>query len=312
MKAIIFEKFGSADVLKEAEVPMPIVNSGEVLVKIRHTSVNPVDWKIREGFLKDILPHQFPIIPGWDVAGEIASLSPESKHQFNVGDQVYAYTRLPVVHSGTYAEYISIPESYLAHKPKNLSTAESAAIPLVALTAYQALVETAQLSATDRVLILGGSGGVGSFAIQFAKIWGANVVATTSASNLDYLKSLGASEAIDYTSSNWINKLKELAQDQAGYDVILDAVGGETLKQVESIAGSNTRIVSIVDTPKRGNYHFVYPNGEQLQKITNFFENKKLKLPEIKIKNIREAKEAQEESAKRHIRGKLVLEVNFQ
>jgi NADPH2:quinone reductase len=308
MKAIIFEKFGSAEVLKEAELPTPEMQRGEVLIHIQHTSVNPVDWKIREGFLQEMLPHQFPIIPGWDLAGEVLMVG-ESVSRFKVGDRVFAYGRLPTVQNGTYAEMISLPESYLALIPSALNSAQAAAVPLAGLTAYQSLFEIAKVKEGDRVLILGGAGGVGSFAIQFANLAGAEVTATSGTSNLNYIKNLGARNAVNYTEGDLVKKLKEAAPN--GYDVVFDAIGGETLRRVQELTHQNSRIVSIVETPVRGSFHFVYPNGNHLQQIGDLFMNGKLKIPEIKIKNIREASRAQEENAQGHVRGKLVLEVDF-
>src|SRR5690606_35960069 len=148
------------------------------------------------GYLKDFLPHEFPIIPGWDAAGVVTALG-EGASRFQVGDEVYAYTRLPTVKHGTYAEYIALPEAAVALKPKNITPAAAAGIPLVGLTAWQALFDLASVKSGDTVLVTGGAGGVGSLAIQFAKSVGARVITTASAANHDYLRGLGADVAID-------------------------------------------------------------------------------------------------------------------
>jgi len=177
MNAIIFDTFGSSDVLKIGTSSTPQPKAGEVLIKISHTSVNPVDWKIREGYLQGFLPHALPIIPGWDVAGTIVARG-EGAEDFEIGDRVFAYARLPEVKNGTYAEYIALPENYVARLSDDLKNEEAAGIPLVALTAYQALHENVKVQRGDRVLITAGAGVVGSLAIQFAKLAGA-VVTTT-------------------------------------------------------------------------------------------------------------------------------------
>jgi NADPH:quinone reductase-like Zn-dependent oxidoreductase len=248
-----------------------------------------------------MFPHHFPIIPGWDVAGEVVALG-EGANSVSVGDSIYAYARLPSVQSGTYSEYIALPESYVALKPKNVSAPHAAAIPLVALTAYQGLYEVAKIQSAERVLILGGSGGVGSFAIQFAKLAGAHVTATASSANRSYLEQLGVDTVIDY---------KKDSVNAADYDLIFDTVGGESLKNALASRSAGTRFVSIVETPPQGLFHFVYPNGSQLQTMATLFEAGKLKLPEVKIRRVLEAADAQDESQRGHTRGKVVLAIDF-
>lgn len=310
MKAIIFDTFGPASVLKEAQVSSPTPKKGEVLIRISHTSVNPVDWKIREGYLKDMLPHVFPVIPGWDAAGEVVALG-EAVTNFKVGDAVYAYARLPEVHSGTYAELIALPESFVAHKPKGLTFAEAAATPLVALTAYQALHEVAKIKKGDRVLITGAAGGVGSFALQFAKIVGSEITATAGSSNQEYLKELGAHYTINYQNADAWQKISASAPE--GFDVILDTVGGETLAKAISLTKGGSRTVSIVERPPigAGEFHFVYPSGSQLEEIGKLFDSGLLQSPALSIRSIREAALAQTENAERHTRGKIVLAIDF-
>lgn len=308
MKAITFEKFGSSTVLKQDIIEQPTPAKGEILIKIKHTSVNPVDWKIREGYLQSMLPHQFPIIPGWDAAGEVIALG-ESVTTFKTGDLVYAYTRLPTVHSGTYAEFIAIPESFVAHQPKSLESFQAASVPLVGLTAYQALHEAAQIKKGDKVLIIGGSGGVGSFAIQFAKIAKAEVTAIASTTNLEYLKKLGAHHVIDYTQDDIKQEALKIAPN--GFDIVFDAVGGESLQLGSLLTHQNSRIVSIVETPSKGIFHFVYPNGKQLSVIAQMFDDGLLQIPTIQLRSIKDASLALDENQKRHTQGKIVLSIDF-
>jgi len=313
MKAIVFDEFGSSSVLKIADLANPNVAQGEVLIRLSYTSVNPVDWKIRQGFLKDMFPHTFPIIPGWDASGEVIALG-QGVSDFAIGDAVYAYSRLPIVNSGTYAELIALPADFVAKKPSILTAAEAAAVPLVGLTAYQSLKEVAQLQSGEHLLILGAAGGVGSFAVQFAKIFGAKVTATASKRNLDYVRSLGADHVIDYTEQNLIEQAETIAPQ--GFDVIFDAVGGSTLEEasalIKKIPGNAVdRIISIVDAPKNGHYHFVYPSGAALTEIAGLFTSGVLQMPPVEVRSILEAAAVQDESAKQRTRGKVVLAIDF-
>ncbi len=308
MQAIIFEKFGPSTVLRTAETPKPEPRAGEVLIEITHTSVNPVDWKIREGYLQNALPHRFPIIPGWDAAGRIAALG-SGVTEFRVGDEVYAYTRLPEVHSGTYAQFIALPAAAVAKKPASLGLAEAAAVPLVALTAYQALHEVAGIKAGDQVLVTAGSGGVGSFAIQFAKLAGAVVTTTAGTANQSYVRELGATHTLDYTREDVVQAGRRIASE--GFDVVLDGAGGKALLDATSLLKAGGRLVSIVETPAVGSYHFVYPNGVQLAEIARLFDEGKLASPAIALRSVKDAAAAQDENQKRHVRGKLVLAIDL-
>jgi NADPH:quinone reductase-like Zn-dependent oxidoreductase len=178
MKAILIERFGGEEELKLADIPVPIPRGAEVLIEVRYTSVNPVDWKIREGQMKGMIPHRFPVVLGWDAAGIVEALGPEATH-FHVGERVFAYCRKPEIHDGTYAEYVTLGEDKVARMPKNLTYRDAAAVPLAGLTAWQALFDHAHLRAGESVMIQGGAGGVGSFAVQFAKAKGASRVFAT-------------------------------------------------------------------------------------------------------------------------------------
>ena len=308
MKAIGFSRFGDSSVLETLDVTPPDLKPGEVRIALSHTSVNPVDWKIREGYLQTMFPHHFPLISGWDAAGKIIELGKDVSG-FKLGDEVYSYTRLPEVQWGTYAESIAIPSHFVSLKPQSLSLAEAAAVPLVGLTAWQALTEVGQLQKGQSVLILGASGGVGSFAVQFAIELGAKVAATTSPRNADYVRSLGAHEVLDYTDDKWTAKALVWAAN--GFDVVLDLVGGETLNKGESLVQTQGKVVSIVDQPTKGHFHFVSPNGTQLTTLAQLFESGKVKSPEIQIHSVKEAQKAQELSQAGRVRGKIVLKIDF-
>ncbi len=308
MKAIIFNEFGSSSVLHEGEVPTPVAAKGEILIRVSHTSVNPVDWKIREGFLKTMFPHIFPISPGWDAAGVVESVG-EGVTSFKRGDEVYAYARLPEVHSGTYAQFIALPEAAVSLKPKTLSSATSAGVPMVALTAYQVVHNVAKVAQGEQVLITGGAGGVGSYAIQLSNLLGGIVTSTTSTKNREYVSELGAKCIVDYTEASATSALQGAAPD--GYDVIIDTVGGEALTEAVAFIKPGGRVVSVVDTPKGGTFHFVYASGQELTAIATLFDAGSLRAPETTVRSIREAAAAQDENRTRRIRGKVVLAVDL-
>lgn len=190
MKAVFYEQYGEPDVLQYGEQPDPKVGPDSVLVDVRASSVNPVDWKITAGYLDGALPTHFPVIPGWDVAGVVVQPG-TSVTEFDAGDEVIGYVRMDTVGLGTYAEQVAAPVRTLARKPRNVSWAEAATMPLVGLTAYQSL-RAVGVGEGDTVLIHNGAGGVGTYAIQIARAWGARVLATASEKNHDFLRSLGA------------------------------------------------------------------------------------------------------------------------
>jgi NADPH2:quinone reductase len=228
MKAILIEGFGGPEQLKVGRLNVPMPGPDEVQIKIVCTAVNPVDWKIRVGMLENHMPHHFPIVLGWDAAGIISALGPNVK-KFKIGDEVFAYCRKSIIQEGTYAEYICFNADDVALKPKDLSFAQAAAIPLAGLTAWQALFDAAKLQKGESVLIQAGAGGVGSLAIQFAKIAQARVITTARKSNHNYVKSLGADQIIDYQESSLPNEVKKFAPQ--GLDVVFDTLGGKALQE---------------------------------------------------------------------------------
>ncbi|MCX6123905.1 MAG: NADP-dependent oxidoreductase [Proteobacteria bacterium] len=317
MKAIVFETFGEASVLEAKERPIPKVNEHDVLIKISHTSVNPVDWKIRKGYLKDMFKHNFPVIPGWDAAGTVVEIGKEVT-KVKIGDRVAAYTRLPEVGLGTYAEYIALPEDMIANVSTRIGFDAAAGIPLVGLTALQALTQYSKVRKGDRVLILNASGGVGSLAVQIAKNLGALVDATTGSKNIDYVKSLGAHHVIDYTQGDFHKQAS--ASSPEGYDFILDAMGGASLEAAWKHLKKGGQLVSIVDSPDQRRaeslgvnavFHFVSPDGLQLQSIFDQIEKGSLRVPPFNVKSINEAIQAQLDSEGHRTRGKIVLAIDF-
>jgi NADPH:quinone reductase-like Zn-dependent oxidoreductase len=239
MKAFILERYGKKSVLRSADMPTPELHGDEVLVQVHAAGVNLLDSKIRDGEFKLILPYRLPLILGHDVAGVVVQVGPQVQ-QFKPGDEVYA--RSDDFRIGTFAEFVPVKEASLALKPQGLTWEEAASIPLVALTAWQALVEKAQLQKGQKVFIQAGSGGVGTFAIQLAKHLGATVATTTSAANVALVKSLGADVVIDYTTQDFEDVLH-------GYDVVLNSQDGKTLEKSLRVLKPGGQLISISGPP---------------------------------------------------------------
>ena len=239
MKAFIVDRYGNNDGVRAGEMPDPEVRDDDVLVQIHAASVNPLDLKIRGGNLKLILPYRLPFVLGNDLAGVVVRVGSRVR-RFKRGDEVYA--RPDQDRIGAFAEFISIKEDAVASKPKELTMEEAASIPLVGLTAWQALIERANLKAGQKVLVHAGSGGVGTFAIQLAKHVGALVATTTSTANLDWVKRLGADIVIDYRKDDFETLLHD-------YDVVLDTLGGETLEKSLRVLKPGGKLISLSGPP---------------------------------------------------------------
>ena len=239
MKAFIVDRYGNNDGVRAGEMPDPEVRDDDVLVQIHAASVNPLDLKIRGGSLKLILPYRLPFVLGNDLAGVVVRVGSRVQ-RFKRGDEVYA--RPDQDRIGAFAEFISIKEDAVASKPKELTMEEAASIPLVGLTAWQALIERANLKAGQKVLVHAGSGGVGTFAIQLAKHVGALVATTTSTANLDWVKRLGADIVIDYRKDDFETLLHD-------YDVVLDTLGGETLEKSLRVLKPGGKLISLSGPP---------------------------------------------------------------
>jgi NADPH2:quinone reductase len=313
MRAVAIDEFGGPDRLRLVDLPRPVPSKGEVLVRIVASGVNPVDWKIREGLLRDVLPHAFPLIPGWDLAGVVDELG-EGTTRLRKGDRVFAYARKPIVQLGTYAEYVALHEKNVALMPTNLLFEEAASVPLAALTAYQALFGRAAVGSGKTVLVHAGGGGVGHFAVQLARGAGARVLATAGPANQAFVLSLGAEVAVDYTADDFREAVRRRLPE--GLDVVLDAVGGDVLARSLEILKPGGCIVGIVDRPDpaeaesrgvRGEYLFVEPNENQLKILAGQIERGKIRPHVSKIRPLAEAALAHEESRGGHVRGKLVL-----
>lgn len=300
MKAFSISHYKKNSELQLADMPEPIVREDEVLVEIYAASVNLLDSKIKSGEFKLILPYKMPLILGHDVAGVIIKVGSRVKN-FKVGDEIYA--RPSDFHIGTFAEFISINEKDVALKPKNLTMEEAASIPLVGLTAWQALVEKSKVQKGQKVFIQAGSGGVGTFAIQLAKYLGATVATTASEKSFNFLKNLGADVLIDYKTQNFEDVLID-------YDVVLNSQDSKTLEKSFEVVKSQGKIISISGPPtpvfaeefnlpwyvkfatkllsskvrkiakkQNVNYSFLFmkANGKQLAEITKVIESGKIK-----------------------------------
>ncbi|MFZ3129110.1 MAG: NADP-dependent oxidoreductase [Rhodoferax sp.] len=239
MKAFVLERYAKKGALRLADISTPELRDDEVLVEVHAAGVNLLDTKIRSGEFKLILPYRLPVILGHDVAGVVAKTGPRVRN-FKVGDEVYA--RVDDFRIGTFAEFVPVKEASLARKPKNLTMEEAASIPLVGLTAWQALVEKAQLKRGQQVFIQAGSGGVGTFAIQLAKHLGADVATTTSKTNVALVKGLGADVVVDYKTQNFEDVLRN-------YDAVLNSQDGKTLDKSLRVLKGGGKLISISGPP---------------------------------------------------------------
>lgn len=239
MKAFIIDRYGKKHGGRIGEMPDPELREDEVLVQVHAAGVNLLDSKVRNGEFKIILPYRLPLILGHDVAGAVVKVGPRVR-QFRLGDEVYA--RADDFRIGTFAEFVPVKEGALALKPKSLTMEEAASIPLVALTAWQALIEKAKLKRGQKIFIQGGSGGVGTFAIQLAKHLGATVATTTSAINAPLVKSLGADVVIDYRTQDFEDVLRD-------YDVVLNSQDGATLAKSLRVLKGGGQLISISGPP---------------------------------------------------------------
>lgn len=310
MKAAFVEETGSLDALKVGDLEIPEVGEGEVLVRIKAAGVNPVDAAVPQGYLEERLPHGFPLIPGWDLSGVVEERG-FSARRFEEGDEVYAYARRPKVQWGTFAEYIVIPESYLSTKPESISHEKAGAIPLTGLTAYQSLFDAGDLQQGQTVLILGASGGVGTFAIQLAKAKGAKVIGIASEKNHEYMKELGADETITYEDTDISEAVLHAAPN--GVDLIFDCTRGDTLERSLKTLKSDGKLVSItksnpdIDSNIAFEYVFVEPNSKQLDHLRELVDEGKIKVPISKKYSLEESIEALEQIQSLHSQGKTVI-----
>lgn len=311
MRAAVYDEFGGADKLTVREVEDPPVGPDTVLVRVKATSVNPVDWKIREGYLQGAYPHHLPIIPGWDVAGVVEAVGPAVRTGLQVGDEVFGYVRRDDVAFGTTAELVPAPERTVTRKPTSLSFTEAGAVPLAGLTAYQLLTESVQIQKGERVLVHAAAGGVGHLAVQIATALGAEVVATASSGNHDFLRELGADELIDYTATDFRAAV-------TGVDVVLDLVGGaygprslDVLRPGGLLIGASIDPGTDEQRAAARGLRYVWvtaePSGEVLERITERIAAGRLRVAVQETYPLAEAAEAHRAIEAKRTTGKIVL-----
>ncbi len=306
MKAIRIHSYGGPEVLQYEDAPRPTLNDDDVLIKVLAAGVNPVDWKIRQGYMKEMTT--LPLILGWDVAGVIEEKGPKVTN-LEIGDSVYS--RPSILRNGAYAEYIAVKASEVALKPTTIDYIQAAAVPLAGLTAWQSLFDLAHLRSGQKILIHAAAGGVGHFAVQFAKWAGAHVIGTASANNLEFLKSIGAHETIDYTATAFEDAVHDA-------DVVLDCIGGEVWQRSWKALKKGGIMVSTLRGPEAGGmdalnklcaHVFVQPDARQLGEIATLIDSGTVR-PEIaEVFPLREAAKAHRANESGHTRGKIVLDI---
>jgi NADPH2:quinone reductase len=304
MKALFYEEFGELDVLKLGDLSDPHIGPDTLLVEVKAAGLNPVDYKIRQGHLARLIDTDFPVVPGWDVAGVVVRAGLDTP-EYQVGDEVLAYARKDVVHGGTLAELVSVPVRTAAHKPSGVSFEEAAALPLAGLTALQS-VRRAGVVAGQNVLVHAASGGVGSFATQLAVLTGARVVGTAGPANQDYVRSLGA-EAIEH-GEGLAERARALAP--GGFDVILDYVGGAAMDVTGDLLRPGGSVVSITDgraAQYGGQSIWVRPDHDGLAELAGLVADGELAVNLAGVYPLERAVDAYRELEDGHVRGKLVV-----
>lgn len=332
MKALVLKRYGSAKNVEFADLPRPIIKPDEILVQVHAAGLNPIDNVIPTGSFKPIIKLQLPVVMGSDLAGVVVEIGSRVT-RFKVGDAVFASTFDLGV--GALAEYAAVPEHVAALKPGNLDFVEAASIPMVALTSWQALIERAQLRQGQKVFIPAGAGGIGSFAIQLAKLFGAKVATTTSTANVEFVRQLGADEVIDYKKQEFEAQLRD-------YDVVLATLRGGELEKSLQVVGPGSKVVSLVGPPdaafarQRGmnvlmtlvfgllsgkiirlakrrqasySFLFVRPDGQQLAEIANHLAASRLRPVIDKMFPFAQAKEGLAYLEQGRAKGKVVVQL---
>lgn len=309
MRAAQINGYGGNEVIViDTNAASPALSAGKVLVKTHAAGVNPVDWKIRQGYLKHMAPLTFPATLGGDFSGVIVEVG-ANVFNFKKGDEVYGNASVLRGASGSFADFISVDTNFITHKPKNVGHAEAAALPLAGISALQALTEYANLGKGQKILIHGGAGGIGSIAIQLAKYLGAYVATTVSSDNVQFAKELGADEVIDYTKQSFEDILR-------GYDTVFDTVGGEIYKKSFQVLKKGGTIVSMLEQPDAGLMEkygvkaaavSAQINAEKLSKLADFVEKGIIKVNVDKTFPLERTAAALEHLQTKHPRGKVVL-----
>lgn len=307
MKAVQIKEYGRIDVLNIEQVKKPVPSDSQVLVKIHAASLNPVDWKIREGYLKDMAPVQFPLTLGGDFAGEIIEVGSEVG-EFKTGDEVFGSALVLNGGSGSFAEFASAQVKNIALKPKSFDFIHAAALPLVGSSAIQALEEHIKLQPKQKILIQGGAGGIGHVAIQLAKATGAYIATTVSTNDIDFVRKLGADEVIDYTKEKFEERIKD-------FDAVFDTVGGETTDKSFQVLKKGGILVSMIgvdhdfasERDVKAIAQFTQTNSKHLTRLAELVDSGKIHVSIDKTFSLEQAKEAFEYQEKIHPKGKVVF-----
>lgn len=317
MKAVYYEKHGGPEVLQIGERPVPEPGDNQVLVQVAAAAVNPIDRRLRSGELQEYITRTFPVVPGWDLAGRIVKVG-ANVTDWQIGDEVLGLAFTWSIQHGSYAEYAPIDASSIAVKPSSLSFLEAASLPLVSLTAWQALAEFGELAAGKTVLIQAGAGGVGSVAIPMAKRLGAKVYTTARAANFDYVRSLGADEVIDYTVSDYRQVIRE--HEPEGVDLVLEALLGEGIAEdairlaktggaVAYLNNEPPEMAEIAERNIKAEFLHHRPDGAMLTELVALFESGSLMIPKIELITLDAAQEAHRRSESGRTVGKLVFRI---
>jgi NADPH:quinone reductase-like Zn-dependent oxidoreductase len=302
MKAVRIHSYGHSDQIRLEDVPRPAPGPGDVLVRVRSAGVNPVDWKIREGYLKDSMAVSFPFTLGQDFAGEIEECGPDVAG-FHRGDSVFGFA------SGAYAEYVTVRAGSIAQKPRNVDFDGAAAIPTPGLTAYELVSDVLRVAKGQTVLIHGAAGGVGGFAVQLARWKEARIVATASTADAAELRQLGADEVIDYKSDRFEDRVKNV-------DAVMDLVGGPTLARSYDVVKPGGIVVSVVSPPDqrllaarqlRGKFFRMERDALRLAKLADLIDRGTVKVRVRQRYPLLAAREAQDLSQNGKSHGKIVL-----
>ena len=326
MRAAVIDRFGGPEVLRIADVPVPEPRAGEIQICVAYAGVNPADWKGREGWLARIEgpDYEFPHVVGFDCAGIVSRLGP-GVTRFNLGDRVIGWANQVGRNRGTHAEYVCLPEDNPGRLPDDLDLAVAASIPVAGLTALQAARDADRAAAGPgkHILIYGAAGGVGSFAVGFARMLGARVAATCSARNVEYVRELGAEHVIDYRRDDIHSALR--AWSPAGVDAIVDIVGLGTLPRPLDLlkpGGIDVRIITLDESDAAGpsaddaaarglraSVVAMYQSSNDLELIAEALCHGKIKTPHIKVLPLAEIAHAHRRLEEGHTRGKIVLEI---
>ncbi|MGW0122218.1 NADP-dependent oxidoreductase [Streptomyces sp. NPDC003327] len=308
MKAISYRRYGGPEVLEYGEVPDPKVGPDEILVKVRAAAVNPVDWKAQAGYLDGMFDAVFPVVPGWDVSGVVVRPG-VSVTEYAEGDEVMGYAREDVLAHGTFAEYVAAPVRTLARKPRTLGFEEAAALPLVGLTAYQALHQALTVGPGDTVLVHAAAGGVGSMAVQIARHLGCRVIGAARESGLERVAELGA-EPVRYEERTFAEQVRALAP--GGLDAVLDTIGGPYLQISARLLAPGGRLASIADgevLALGGRYFWVRPDAADLAALADLADEGVLTVRVARTFPLERAADAQRANAEGGLNGKVVVTV---